>query len=329
MENKCTCLICGKIVTNNNSYIGSHVKRTHKISLYDYVEKYYNNLTPDIIIEKCGFCDNNAIPNYIIDHIKLEYSKNYKDGYFCNTDECKQKISLDILKCNYNKSFEYIGSLAIFLSKKYKISLEDAKKMKNVDRIIKEEHKTNLKGYILRYGEEEGLKKYNERCKKISKSNSKIWYIEKFGQIEGETRWNSYIQKIKNKTLGTSKSKSSQRIFRMIKKLNIIVEEEKPINENRYFKMVDFYLPEYNIAIEYFGDYWHMNPNLYPKNFFNKTLKITAEEVWNLDRKRNIEIMENIENCSLLIIWETTKIAEEYLLELLGNIKNKKTIMYI
>ena len=217
MENKCKCLICNKIVTNNNSYIGSHVKRIHKISLYNYVEKYYKNLTPDIIIEKCGFCNNDAIQNHIIDHIKLQYSKNYNDGYFCNTDGCKQKISLNILKCDYNKkSFEHIGSEAIFLSGKYKISLEDAKKMKSPFRMIKEEYKTNLTGYILRYGEEEGLKKYNERCQKISKSNSKIWYIDKFGQIEGEIRWNSYIQKIKNKTLGTTKSKSSQRILHMI-----------------------------------------------------------------------------------------------------------------
>ena len=36
---KIKCLICGKEVTNNNSYIGSHVKRIHNLSLVDYIKK--------------------------------------------------------------------------------------------------------------------------------------------------------------------------------------------------------------------------------------------------------------------------------------------------
>jgi len=34
------CKICGKEVSNNNSYIGSHVKRKHKILLNDYFITY-------------------------------------------------------------------------------------------------------------------------------------------------------------------------------------------------------------------------------------------------------------------------------------------------
>jgi len=88
-------------------------------------------------------------------------------------------------------------------------------------------------------------------------------------------------------------------------------------------------LDEYNIVIEYFGDYWHMNPRLYEKTFFNKTLKITAGEVWNKDFDRNKEILNKILNSSLIIIWETTKINKDYLLKIINEIKNKKTIIYL
>jgi len=41
MKEKVKCLICGKEVSANNSYIGSHVKRIHGILLFDYIKKYY------------------------------------------------------------------------------------------------------------------------------------------------------------------------------------------------------------------------------------------------------------------------------------------------
>lgn len=38
MDNKVKCLLCGKEVTANNSYIASHIKRVHKIEYYEYIE---------------------------------------------------------------------------------------------------------------------------------------------------------------------------------------------------------------------------------------------------------------------------------------------------
>lgn len=40
---KIKCKICDKSVSSGNSYIGSHVKRKHNISLEGYVTKYYSN----------------------------------------------------------------------------------------------------------------------------------------------------------------------------------------------------------------------------------------------------------------------------------------------
>ena len=66
------CNICGKEVTFNNSYIGSHIKRIHNMTLDEYYDIYncapvndvftlpviYKNFTHNLDtfkVEKCGF----------------------------------------------------------------------------------------------------------------------------------------------------------------------------------------------------------------------------------------------------------------------------------
>jgi len=197
MENKVECVICGKKVTNKNQYVASHVKRIHKINFYDYIEKYYDD-TLNVNKEKCGFCDNYAIPNYNINHITKTYNIDYDNGYLCKDENCRNNISKEILNHEYNKkTFEYIGSKSEYLSKLYKKPIEVIKKqVKYSKRENLEIYKTSLNGYILRYGNEEGTKKYKERCNKISKSNNKNWYIEKFGEKEGKERWERYSMKL-------------------------------------------------------------------------------------------------------------------------------------
>src|SRR5690625_7843035 len=48
-----------------------------------------------------------------------------------------------------------------------------------------------------------------------------------------------------------------------LKRSFITFEQEKPFLK-RYF--IDFYLPEYNIAVECDGDYWHSLPNVVEKD---------------------------------------------------------------
>ena len=198
MENKVNCLLCGKEVTANNSYIASHIKRIHKIDYYEYIENNYNLISNNFEKQKCGFCNNDAIINYEINHTNYTYDKNYNNGFICNKQECINNISNNILGHDYNKkTFEHIGSNSLYLSKKYKITIDEAKNLKyNKDKIITEKQKTSLNGYILRYGKEDGTKKYKERCDKISKSNKKEWYINKFGEEEGNIKWDTYISKL-------------------------------------------------------------------------------------------------------------------------------------
>ena len=54
--------------------------------------------------------------------------------------------------------------------------------------------------------------------------------------------------------------------------------------------------------IEFNGDYWHMNPDKYNKDDFNHNLRCTAEEKWNMDRKK-INLIES-EGYQVLTVWE-------------------------
>jgi hypothetical protein len=384
MEFKLKCVICGKELTNKNQYIATHLKRKHNIDFYDYISKYYIQ-TNNTIIEKCGFCNNPAIPNYVIDNINKTYTINYDNGYLCKTNECKEKISQYILGTSYNKkTFEHIGSKSEYLSKIFKISIDESKKLKyEQNRKILDNQKSDLNGFKLRFGDVEGEKKYNERCEKISKSknkdwyinnygtieglkkwenylsklnpslnsyinkygdvegekkykercekisksSNKDWYINKYGDVEGEKRWNSYTNKIRLNNR-KNKSKKSKKISIILNNISIEYFDEYKISDLNYY--CDYYIEKYNTIIEYYGDYWHCNPIFYNKNYYHQYINLTANEIWEKDKKRIDKIYSYYNNnINIIIIWESTKINNELLYKILEDNKNKNNILYV
>lgn len=330
---KIKCLICGKEVTNNSSYIGSHVKRIHNLLLLDYIKKYYKNLTIDFKLEKCGFCDKLAKPKVIVNHENKTYKSNYDNGYFCNTQECKENISLLIFNEPYNKKkFEHIGANSKFLSLLHKKTIDKVNYDKSKGfRDMSLTWKTNLENYVKKYGKEEGIKRYEERNKKIGRANTLGWYIEKYGEIEGLEKYDVFRKK-KHKAFGPNKSIRSKIINNILDKNNIsYIEEYKYVNEIEKNGALDFYIPELKIVIEYYGDYWHCNPKFYNENYYHKIMKRFAYEIWEKDKTR-IDYLFNHEfkkNITILIIWESSKIIEEQLLKMLNKIKNKNIITEI
>ncbi len=74
------------------------------------------------------------------------------------------------------------------------------------------------------------------------------------------------------------------------------------INNNLY--VVDMYIPKFNLILEFYGDYWHCNPEKYNRNYFHVHKQLTSQEVWNYDRIRIQEII-NHTNVNVLVIWES------------------------
>jgi len=156
--------------------------------------------------------------------------------------------------------------------------------------------------------EKHGKEKYKIYAK--SKGLKKEEYIKKFG-LE---KYNEKINNTKNviRLSGFNKySKISMEFFLEIEKnINIkcyFGKEEKIIqfydNDGKYFCFyVDFLCD--NKIIEFYGDYYHANPNLYEANKIvgSKYKFFTAGEIWERDFKR-IKIIEE-KGYDVLIVWE-------------------------
>ena len=196
---------------------------------------------------------------------------------------------------------------------------------------------------IVKYGEEEGIKRWNSYREKQAYTNSLEYFIKKYGDNDGPKKWESvnksksnnlenYIKRygeengykkwitlIENRSNSLYYSKVSQDLF-----WNIL-EKIKHNNWKVYFKeyntefllrknnnvmFLDFVVlkdSEYKIkkCIEFNGDYWHCNPTMYEKN-----------DIINYPGKGKIKVSDiwtrdskklkqiNDDNFNIMIVWE-------------------------
>lgn len=110
---------------------------------------------------------------------------------------------------------------------------------------------------------------------------------------------------------------------KFLEKLDVDVK----YNERRVLNgiVLDFYFPKLNKAIEFNGDYWHCNPNLYSPIYKNKNKNLYANEIWVKDRIKKRKCIKN--NIKLITIWnyewenyklDTQKRIEEFLWDFLN-----------
>lgn len=98
---------------------------------------------------------------------------------------------------------------------------------------------------------------FQERISKMLEGMRKFYETDKGKAIR---RKQGYLSiKAQRRTESSIERKMREELTRRV----ITFEQEKPFLE-RYF--IDFYLPEYNIAIECDGDYWHSLPNVVSKD---------------------------------------------------------------
>lgn len=82
-------------------------------------------------------------------------------------------------------------------------------------------------------------------------------------------------------------------------------DNEKMFTFKNYWYRVDGYIEEKKIAIEFQGDYYHANPEIYDADYvFNNWGKIfTAKDVWEKDKRRKDEL-EKVYHIKLIYVWE-------------------------
>lgn len=118
-------------------------------------------------------------------------------------------------------------------------------------------------------------------------------------------------------------------------KSNIVSKKEKEIGEllkslgvdyipsyRVDSKICDIYIPSINLIIEYFGDYWHCNPNKYCEDYFNQKKNMFAKEIWDYDEKK-VGLIKSYDY-NLEIVWESDlKLSNNKIINILNKYATK------
>ena len=171
-----------------------------------------------------------------------------------------------------------------------------------------------LNNMIKRYGVNEGLIHWNQYVERERYTCTLPYYIEKYGEEIGKEKYDILINKRNpaNRLFGPS-AISLEMFNKLIKKFknNIIYYDDnefkvKTLKYNLYY--VDYYDETLNIVIEFYGNYFHLNPEKYSPDFIqykNHEKCVKAKDKWKHDKERIDDIQQTL-NCKVIIVWEST-----------------------
>jgi hypothetical protein len=317
VHDKLKCDICDNFFAIDISGFMAHSRRTHKFDNFKDYLLHVGYIEQQCDYKKCGFCGREADHHIEYDHIKRTFIKIYP-RYKCSDPECIDQICIRFFGVPYSESmkkYEHIGADTEYLKIIYQTDenglelIGKSKKPKVHGRWC-----CNLNGFIEKYGIVEGFEKYHERCKKVGFGATLEGYISRHGEEKGKEK---YLERI-NKTIQRNRyfriSKGQRKLFNMLVASNIgdFVLEYPTIKGTP-----DIYDLKNNVVIEFYGDFWHCNPLIYPKGFYNKAIKMGIDEKHKFDKNRIGNIKEELNSKKAIIIWEKSfnEIPNDILLE--------------
>lgn len=165
---------------------------------------------------------------------------------------------------------------------------------------------TSTDEYLIeKFGEEEA------NNIKLCKSHNLKGFIAKYGEEEGKRKYDDYIKNTQyNKTYSESSLIFFNNLINEMKERNIIYgdiwygEREKlQWSKNGDLYYFDFFIPELKLVIEFNGDYWHCNPNRYEPDYYHPHKKMTAEQIWMYDKIKQ-DVIEKEFGYNIITIWE-------------------------
>lgn len=294
------CLECGKNV-NRIQWTHLRYKCSGKINTCsEYLKKYPNaTLVDEELAKKTSLTYENMIKKYGQIDGEVKWNSYREKQAYSNTYEYKKEK----YGWTREKFISYNSSRAI-----------------------------TLKKCIERYGEKEGLIKWHEYCEKQAYSNTKEYFVEKYGQEIGLIKYLNY-----NKQKGTSNSAIAVAnklqitldeaveviLARKASKENLGSNIEKEFTDmleekigklehttfNKPFgkwchelnSYVIFDIKHKDCIIEFNGDYWHCNPEIYKED---RAIigNLLAKNVWEKDRKK-IQTAIN-HGLRVMVVWE-------------------------
>ena len=253
-------------------------------------------------------------------------------------DEGTKRFESYCKKQAYTNTFEY-------KNKKYGMD-EDSFAKYNKSRA------TTLNNMIHKYGNDEGTKRFESYCKKQAYTNTLEYYVEKYGIVEGKKEFDricflkghsldSYIVRYGDIKIATAKyyeyirhrtgQRATSNLFWSRASGQFFAEVHAKVYGDRIMYqpfskeffcidtvtkkcyMYDFCNLDRKYIIEYNGDWWHCNPQIYSPDYYHSTLGLTAKQIWAKDRiKQDVAIERGYR---VFIVWENDlKTDKEYTL---------------
>ncbi len=167
-------------------------------------------------------------------------------------------------------------------------------------------------------GKDNPMKK-DENRKKLSESLKKSWSSGRLEESRKKMSETLKKTRLDGKIKSVNKSKKENEICKILKKMGYEIESSFKIET----KICDVYIPKLNLIIEYFGDYWHCNPNKYIPEYFNKKKNQTAKEIWDYDYLK-LELIKSY-GYNLEVIWEDElKLNNNKLLNIINKYDSKQ-----
>jgi hypothetical protein len=279
----------------------------------EYYRKKYPDKTEEELIELRKIAIHNA------------QQKQKKNKLGQNNPNSKTNCTFEKRKQNSPYSIEYYRKR--YPDKTEEELIELRKKFIDSRKYVKENNSTTLEYYTSRgYSIDDARVMLANRQRTFSLEKC----IEKYGETEGYNVFNKrqqkWVKSLQNNFAKYGESRSSrsqleiQFIGEICNKLNIDVpNKQKYINDKDGCYAYDF---TYNHKIiEFNGDYWHCNPQIYNKDFIHKTMKITAYEIWQKDEHK-ISIAKK-HGYDVLVVWESEYlINKDYVIEKCINFLN-------
>ena len=310
-----------KCFIKNNRCNFTKLLRTHHVELYDEINKNYTGIEfteklyryinrNELSIGKCKVC------NLDCGFIGIGRGFNTTCSFNCR-DVFRKKNSRDLRTCKICNNI-----FTVYKVRKNQYCSDECRtaqnKLNSKDRTAKS-YESNLRNHggvystslpeHVKKSKATTLRKYgNENYRNIQKS--KRTRLERYGDENysnpekvKETCLQRYGVKnifLSKKANGIGISKPQRKLYELIKEqyTNAVLEHQIPeLNVS-----VDIYIPERNLIVEFFGDYWHCNPAKYPDDYWNKGMKRTAKEV----RLKDADRIDKIKSLGhdVQIIWE-------------------------
>ena len=217
----------------------------------------------------------------------------------------------------HNPYYKHDGTTSVF-SKSFKgyIGLSDDEKRQKIRQYAKYDkvgRNQNQKEYWIKrgYSEEDAIIEAKKHINIFSLQKC----IERYGEDEGQKRFNArqikWQNTLKSKPIEEQMRINHSKVYKRGSKRGIesiflhnLCNDES--THNVYIKdcgIVDLLIN--NKVIEFYGDYWHCNPNdprFSDGSYFHPYLKMTAKEKWEFDKLRINKLINK--GYVVKIIWE-------------------------